>query len=117
MTNAFVRFADRAGIDDAHLSEAIERVEQGAIVADLGGGVIELRLARRGRGKSGSFRSIVLFRRGDRAFFAYGFAKNERDDIRPDELKAFRELAEAMLASNERELKAAKRNGTITEIG
>jgi hypothetical protein len=116
VTKAFARFADRAGITDARLREAIERVEQGAVVADLGSGVVKLRLARRGQGKSGSFRCIVLLRRGERAFFVYGFAKSARDDIRPDELKAFRKLAETMLALDERSLDAAKRNGTIREI-
>jgi hypothetical protein len=117
VTKAFARFADRVGIDDAQLRVSIERVEQGAVVVDLGGGDAELRLARRGRGKSGSFRSIVLLRRGDRAFFIYGFAKNERDDIRPDELEAFRKLADTMSASDERQLEAAKRKGAIREIG
>ena len=41
------------------------------------GGVIKQRLAREGQGKSGGFRSIVLFRRGEKAFFVYGFAKSE----------------------------------------
>ncbi len=116
VTKAFARFADRAGITDARLREAIERVEQGAVVADLGSGVVKLRLARRGQGKSGSLRCIVLLRRGERTFFVYGFAKSARDDIRPDELKAFRKLAETMLALDERSLDAAKRNGTIREI-
>jgi hypothetical protein len=32
-------------------------------------------------GKSGGYRSIILFRRGERAFFVYGFAKNDQDNI------------------------------------
>ena len=56
---------------------------------DLGGGVIKQRLARQGQGKSGGFRSIVLFRSGTTAFFVYGFAKNDRDNIDRQELKAF----------------------------
>jgi hypothetical protein len=57
-----------------------------------------------------------LFRRGERAFFAYGFAKKDQDSIKPDELKAFRKLADAMLALDDESLAAAMRNGTITEI-
>ncbi len=112
----FARFSSHEGIDDSALCEAIRRADSGLIDADLGGGVIKQRLAREGQGKSGGFCSIVLFRRGDKAFFAYGFAKNDRDNLRRDELKAFRELADAMLAYDDKTLAAAIRNGTITEI-
>jgi hypothetical protein len=89
---------------------------RGLIDADLGGGVIKQRLAREGQGKSGGFRSIVLFRRSEKAFFVYGFAKSDKDNIRRDELKAFRKLAGEMLSLDDKALAAAMRNGTITEI-
>ncbi len=78
--------------------------------------MIKLRIARRGQGKSGGFRSIVLFRHGSRAFFVYGFAKNERDNIRADELKAFRKLADHLLNMNDADILEAIKNGTIKEI-
>ena len=115
-TKPFARFASHEGIDDEALCEAVRRAENGLIDADLGGGVIKQRLAREGQGKSGGFRSIVLFRRGEKAFFAYGFAKNDRDNIKRDELKAFRKLADEMLALDDKALATAMKNGTITEI-
>ena len=42
--------------------------------------------------------------------------KKERDNIRQDELIAFRKLAEEMLAYDDAALAAAMKNGTITEI-
>jgi hypothetical protein len=115
-TKPFARFAEHVGIADAELSDAVGRAEKGLIDADLGGGVIKLRLARKGQGKSGGFRSIVLFRRGEMAFFVYGFAKSDRDNIGRDELKAFRRLADEMLAYDGEALEAAMRNGTIMEM-
>ena len=50
----------------------------GLIDANLGGGVIKQRIARKGGGRSGGFRAIVLFRRDELAFFVYGFAKSSR---------------------------------------
>ena len=94
----------------------VHRVKEGAIDADLGGSVIKQRLARKGEGKSGGLRSVILFRSGDRAFFVYGFAKSDRDNIRRNELQAFRKLADEMLSLDDRALAAAKRNGTIMEI-
>jgi hypothetical protein len=115
-TKPFARFARKEGIADRALRDAVHRAEAGLIDADLGGGVIKQRLAREGQGKSGGFRSIVLFRRGWMAFFAYGFAKNDRDNIDRQELRAFRLLAAEMLAMDDAALGAALRNGAIMEI-
>ena len=115
-TKPFARFADREGMEDAALRDAVRRAGKGLIDADLGGGVIKQRIARRGQGRSGGFRAIVLFRRGERAFFVYGFAKNDRKNLRRDELEAFRMLAGEMLELDEAGLDAALANGTIMEV-
>ena len=58
----------------------------------------------------------MLFRRAERAFFVYGFAKSDQDNIKQNELEAFRELASEMLALDDKALAAAVKNGTITEV-
>ena len=112
----FDRFANREGIAEEELRKAVRHAEKGLVDADLGGGVIKQRLARKGQGKSGGYRSIVLFRRGERAFFVYGFAKSDQDNIQPDELQGFRKLASEMFALDDEALMAAIENGTITEV-
>jgi hypothetical protein len=92
------RFARRERIAHADLREAVRRAERGLFDADLGGGVIKQRIARPHEGKRGGVRSIILFRKGDRAFFVYGFAKSARATIRPDELLGFKRLAAEMLS-------------------
>ena len=93
----FARFARKARISDADLWKAVRLADDGAIDADLGGGVIKQRIARAGQGKSGGSRSIILFRKGDRAVFAYGFEKKDRSNIGTDELEELRELAKVVL--------------------
>jgi hypothetical protein len=115
-TKPFARFASREKIADAALIEAVRRAERGIFDADLGGGVIKQRIARPGQGKSGGFRSIILFRRERRAYFVYGFAKSGRSNIRKDELEAFRRLARELLDLGDAEIKAALANGTIVEV-
>jgi hypothetical protein len=115
-TKLFARFASDNDIADEELRDAILHAEKGLIDADLGGGVIKQRLPREGAGRSGGFRSIILFRRADKAFFVYGFAKNDRSNIKRDELKAFRKLADTMLDLEAADLASAMKNGTITEI-
>ena len=115
-TKTFARFADRERLEDVALREAVRRARRGLINADLGGGVIKQRVARRGRGKSSGFRAIVLFRRDEPAFFVYGFAKSSRTNLRRDELEAFRLLADEMLGMTDADLAAALANGTIIEV-
>ena len=71
---------------------------------------------REGGGRSGGFRTIVLFRRCELAFFVYGFAKSGRANLRRDELEAFRLLADAYLALDEAGLAAAQSVGAIIEV-
>ena len=84
--------------------------------ADLGGGVIKQRIARKGGGRSGGFRAIILFRRGELAFFVYGFAKSDRETLRPDELATYRLLANEYLALDRAGLEAAQSVGAIIEV-
>ena len=115
-TKAFARFADREGLEDAALCEAVRRARSGLIDADLGGGVIKQRIARKGGGRSGGFRTIVLFRRGELAFFVYGFAKSDRENLRRNELETYRLLADEYLALDETGLAVAQAAGAIVEV-
>ncbi|MDO5059280.1 MAG: type II toxin-antitoxin system RelE/ParE family toxin [Neisseria sp.] len=97
------KFAAKQGITDSDLVEAVARAENGLVDADLGGGVIKQRIARQGQGKRGGYRSIILFKREDKAFFAHVFAKNEQENITVQELIYFKSLAaETQALSNER---------------
>ena len=112
----FARFARKAGLDDEVLRQAIDAAERGLVDADLGGGVIKQRVARQGGGKSGGFRTIVLFRLGERAFFVHGFAKSDLGNIPADELAALRMLASHLLAYDDAALAAAVEAGAMMEI-
>lgn len=112
----FARFARKARLTDAILCNVVANAERGLIDADLGGFVVKQRIARSGGGKSGGFRTIILFRAGARAFFVHGFAKNEQDNIRDDELAAFRLLAARLLAYDDRALAKAIAEGVLMEV-
>ena len=112
----FSRFARKEGIIDTDLCAAISNVEKGLIEADLGGGVVKQRIARINEGKSGGYRSIILFRAGDKAFFVYGFAKSKRDNINQDELAGFKALADEMLGYDDATLVRSLKSGAIIEV-
>ena len=112
----FARFSDKQNIGDDDLREAVSRAERGLIDADLGGGVIKQRIARKGQGKSGGFRSVVLFRQGERAFFVYAFAKSDRDNIDQSELSTYKTAAAVYLNYTDDELALFLKQGTLMEI-
>jgi hypothetical protein len=113
----FCRFARREKIKDAVLKEAIVRAERGLIDADLGGGVFKQRLARPGQGRSGGYRSIIIFQKGERAFFVYGFAKSDRENIDPDEAAAFKKSAKAFFALSDKQIEILIKDKELSEVG
>ena len=113
---SFTRFARKSGINDAALCKAAMNAEHGLIDADLGGGVIKQRIARDGGGKSGGFRTIILFKAGTRAFFVHGFAKNKLDNISDNDLVLLKRLAAEMLNYNDAELTQAINENLIIEV-
>lgn len=116
-TNAwFRRFARRENIDHKTLIEAVARANRGLIDADLGGGVIKQRIARPGKGKSGGYRTIIIFRQGERAFFVYGYAKSKRSNIEQDEVEVFRKAARELLALSDRQITQLIANEALTEV-
>mgnify|MGYP001616885211 CR=1 FL=1 len=69
-----------------------------------------------GRGKRGGARTLIAFRRGTAAFFIYGYPKNERANIRDDELRALRLLAGQLLGYGAQELVKAVESGELSEV-
>jgi hypothetical protein len=98
------------------LRQAVRDAQCGLVNADLGGGVLKQRIARAGGDSSGGFRTIFLFRIGERAFFVHAFAKNERENIRGDELAAFKMLAAEMLNYDETALSRVLATGVVTAV-
>jgi hypothetical protein len=115
-TRWFTRFARSEGINDSRLAEAVERAGRGLIDADLGGGVIKQRVARAGQGRSGGYRVLIAYRAGHRAVFLYGFAKRERENIEPDELRTLREIAAAWLSADTKKIADAVNQGALKEV-
>ena len=84
--------------------------------ADLGGHVIKQRVARAGQGKSGGYRTLILFRQGNRAIFAFGFAKSAQANISKADLALLRDTAAEALGWTQEELDRLVASGALTEI-
>ena len=112
----FNRFADKEGIADIELLEAVNQLEAEQPDADLGGGVYKVRLARPGEGKSGGYRVIVFFKSGERTFYQYGYSKADRDNIDQKELRLYKKIAKTKLNMTKKELTKAINARELIEI-
>lgn len=112
----FERFARKQKIPAAMLREAVQRAERGLIDADLGGGVIKQRVARPGQGRSGGYRTLILYRQAHRAFFVYGFAKSDQANISAEEDAAFKKSARHVLDLTDEQIAALIQSGQFWEV-
>lgn len=114
-TRIFSRFARKESIKGEQLLEAVKRASDGLVDADLGGGLIKQRVARPGQGRSGGYRTILVFRTGSLAIFLTGFAKNERENISADDLEDLKLIARQWLKFPER-IEADVAAGILNEV-
>ncbi len=109
---AFVRFARRLHLSD----QAIWDVVCGPCDADLGGGLYKYRIARPGEGARGGGRALIALKVGRRAVLMFAWEKKDMENIKPNELKAYRDLAKIYLAFTEPQMAELLNNRVLVEI-
>jgi len=112
----FGRFARKENLSDQQLWAAVQDAERGLVDASLGSGVIKLRIARQGGGKSKGYRTIVMYRQGDKAFFVFGFPKNELANIQADDVAQFKKAAKHVLGMSDEHIHLLIENGQLEEV-
>lgn len=112
----FRRFARRERIQNKTLLDTVALAEEGIIDADLGGNIIKQRIARQGQGKSSGYRSIVVFKKRERAFFVYGFAKSDLGNIDKKEVETFKKAAKELLSLSDEQLQNLIKNRALVEL-
>ena len=103
-------------LTDACLRKAVREMQDGLIDARLGGHLLKKRIALPGQGKRGSARSIVATRMAGVWVFLFGFNKNERDSLDPDELEALRGIAEVYLSLDAAQLDILAQTDELSEV-
>ena len=97
MTKHFFKWASKQNLPSGELLKALDEVDQGQFEANLGSYLYKKRIRFQGKGKSGSGRTIICYKKGDRAIFLYGFAKSEKLNLRRKELLLLKGLGKALL--------------------
>jgi hypothetical protein len=110
------RWANTEGVANVLLLSAVAEMGRGLIDANLGGNVFKKRVGINGRGNRGGLRTLLAFRVGERAFFVFGFAKNERANVSDKGLVALKLLGSQLLGYDTRTLTQALRAGELHEV-
>nr|WP_314741807.1 type II toxin-antitoxin system RelE/ParE family toxin [uncultured Haemophilus sp.] len=115
-TKAFNKFALKNQISDDDLKDAILRAEKGLIDANLGANIFKQRVARKGQGRSGGFRTFIFYRINENSYFVAGISKNDRENISSQELLALRELAQEYAKLDMQKIEEMIKKGYFIEI-
>ena len=116
MTKYFSKWASKQKISKDDLSLALTEVQDGNFEASLGGHIYKKRIKFKGQGKSGSGRTIICYKKGDKAIFIHGFAKNQKASLSKKELNIFKELSQILFNFSTKEVLIAINNGDIIEV-
>jgi len=115
-TRLFAKWAAKEDLSDPKLMDAVDQMEKGILDAKLGAGLCKKRVALDGSGKSGGVRTLIAFRKGDVAFFLYGFAKSARANVNEKEEKALKLLAKTYFGMSDAQIGKAMKVGDLIEM-
>jgi hypothetical protein len=115
-TKWFKKWSKKSKINNHDLLDTIDNLIKGLSTADLGSNLFKIRVKRKYSGKSSGFRTIIVYKEGEKAIFLYGFAKNERENISKTEFLYFKKLGNDLLALNENQIKQLIKTKSLFEI-
>jgi hypothetical protein len=78
--------------------------------------LFKVRIGREGHGRSGWYRTIVVFREAVRSLFIFGFEKSDMDNIDKTTLADYKTYAKAFLDYGSDELRALLETGAIFPV-
>ena len=111
----FTKWAKKAKVYDNLLLHAIDNIEHASSVS-LGAGLYKIRVQRNGGGKSGGFRTFVIYRKDQLAVFVLGFAKNETSNISTSDLTDLKKQAKHILGFSKKQVGALVTQGTFIKV-
>ncbi len=115
-TKTFTKWAKKHRLTDNLLVSAGIEVANGQYEASLGGSIYKKRVATKGRGKSGSARTIVACEVKGHVFYMFGFEKNERSTVTESEVRSLKLIAKGILAKTDIQLNQLLSKGDLLEV-
>jgi hypothetical protein len=116
-TKWFNKWARKQKLSNEKLLLAIADMHNNLSSVNLGGGLYKVRVSSENSGKSTALRTIVVYKKDDRAVMVYGFMKKEKENLSASELKSFKTLSKDILALSDKELSHAIEKKVFIELG
>ena len=116
-TKWFNKWAKKQKLSNEKLLLAIKDMQNNLSSIHLGGGLYKVRVSSERSGKSAAFRTIVVYKKDDRAVMVYGFMKKEQDNLSVSELKNLKKLSKDIVALSDEALARAIEKKVFIEIG
>jgi hypothetical protein len=111
----FNKWSKKSKISDESLMSAIENFNLSSVV-DLGAGLYKVRISRPNQGKSGGFRTLIIYSKDDLALFMLGFAKNEKNNICATDLIDLKKQTKYILSFSKEQVDSLIDNGTFVKV-
>jgi hypothetical protein len=115
-TKWFDKWSKKNFITDEKLLEALKNILYDLGAVNLGGGLYKVRISKIGKGKSGGFRTIVVYRESDIAIFIFGYSKSVKSNLDKDELVYLKSLSKEYLSVNKKDFQKLIELGKIIDI-
>ncbi|MCX7124358.1 MAG: type II toxin-antitoxin system RelE/ParE family toxin [Gammaproteobacteria bacterium] len=115
-TQDFAKWAKKQSVTDKAIKKAVSEMQKGLIYAELGDGLCKQQIARPGQGKRGGHRTLIAFKKDDRAVFVFGLSKSDRANIDEQEEKLYRQLAIQFLSLTEEKINYMLAEKTLIEV-
>lgn len=106
-TKWFKKWCRKRHLSRHELLQAIDDLEKNLSTSNLGGGLYKVRVSSVNSGKSSAFRTIIVYKKGDRAIFIYGFAKKGKSNLENSELQYLKKTGKDLLSLNADQLQKA----------
>ena len=115
INSLFKKALHKEKLGDEYIEDLLDDIFKNQGVS-LGAGLYKIRGARKGQGKSGSYRNIFYWKKEDRIILAFLFPKGEMENLSPKDLKGLKLLANAYREYTNEEIDLAIKKNTLMEV-
>lgn len=116
MHRHFQKWAKSEKLTDEVLKKAVDEIDIGLHDGNLGSGLYKKRIAMQGKGKRGSYRTLLAFKQERHAFFVYGYSKNVKANVNTKEQAVYKNLAKTLLSLDDKTLKNMLKMGVLIKV-
>ena len=114
-TKKFKKWAAKNKIAGEKLLNVVSEIDSGLGIVNLGGDLYKARIAKN-KGKSGGYRTIIIYKKGFRSLFIHGYGKNDKPDISDAEKLFYKNYARDFLNYTKEGIEKMLKEGEIFDL-